>query len=125
MTAKKSRGCFSRAGVPLVDVIVSPRATEPLRGMALVLRERGRLNEALHSLSTAHAIKPGDPQLRLDVGITHDYAERREEAERRKREAEDQQRVREAERRRASLESMPTFGWLQIMLFCCMQEVRS
>merc|ERR1712216_1057152 len=22
----------------------------------------------------------------------------------------------------ASLESMPTFGWLQIMLFCCMQE---
>ena len=25
----------------------------------------------------------------------------------------------------ASLESMPTFGWLQIMLFCCMQEVRS
>ena len=25
----------------------------------------------------------------------------------------------------ASLESMPTFGWLQIMLFCCMQEGRS
>ena len=23
----------------------------------------------------------------------------------------------------ASLESVPTFGWLQIMLFCCMQEV--
>ena len=22
----------------------------------------------------------------------------------------------------ASLESMPTYGWLQIMLFCCMQE---
>ena len=59
---------------------LAPRSSEALRGSALVLRERGRLDEALASLTAALSIAPADPQLHTDVGITHDYAERREEA---------------------------------------------
>ena len=57
---------------------LSPSASEPLRGVALVLRERGRLNEALDAIRRALLIAPAEPQLYLDRGITHDYAERRE-----------------------------------------------
>ena len=59
---------------------LSPRNSEAFRGVALVLRERGRLPEAIAALTSALAIAPADPQLHIDVGITHDYAERREDA---------------------------------------------
>ena len=59
---------------------VAPQVSEALRGKALVLRERGRLAEACASLRTALSRAPTEALLHLDLGIAHDYAERREEA---------------------------------------------
>ena len=59
---------------------LSPLASEPLRGCALVLRERGRLAEAVATLTSALRLAPAEAQLHMDLGITHDYGERREAA---------------------------------------------
>ena len=53
------------------------RSTEPLRGMALVERERGRIPQALQLLARAARLHPHSAQLHLDEGIVHDYAEAR------------------------------------------------
>ena len=59
---------------------LSPLASEPLRRCALVLRERGRLTEAVATLTSALRLAPAEAQLHMDLGITHDYGERREAA---------------------------------------------
>ena len=57
--------------------LVGAASSEPLRGMALVERERGRLPQALKLLAAATAIAPAATQLHLDRGVVHDYAEDR------------------------------------------------
>ena len=53
---------------------------EPLRGVALVARERNRQPEALHALRRALTLAPRYAQLYIDLGISHDYREEREAA---------------------------------------------
>ena len=72
--AEGARASYERAAS------LSPTDSEARRGVALVLRERGRLAEAHHWLSGARRIAPENAQLALDVGITFDYEERRHEA---------------------------------------------
>jgi tetratricopeptide (TPR) repeat protein len=57
--------------------LVGGASSEPLRGMALVERERGRLPQALKLLAAAVAIAPAVAQLHVDRGVVHDYAEAR------------------------------------------------
>lgn len=57
--------------------LAGARSTEPLRGMALVERERGRIPQALQLLARAAKLHPANAQLHLDEGIVHDYAEAR------------------------------------------------
>lgn len=71
-------GCGCDYHRPTYILHLTWQASEPLRGVALVLRERGRLQQALDALDRALVIAPADPQLYIDRGITHDYAERRE-----------------------------------------------
>lgn len=63
--SRKAQGDAERAlAAYSTSARLSPSGSEPRRGVALVLRERGRLGEALKWLEAASALAPHDAQVR-------------------------------------------------------------
>lgn len=76
----RARGPRPRPSTPSKWRFRTLNPQEPLRGLALVDREAGRVAEAVDSLRRALLLAPRYAQLHLDLGIAHDYVEARHEA---------------------------------------------